>query len=94
MRKVISVLAALSFTLVFATVASAQGNGRLNGELRDKDGNPWADVTVELKNPETGQNLVPNKVSSSRRQGQRLQAQLQTSSCGSGSGTPRRREGQ
>lgn len=58
MRKVISVLAALAFTLVFATMASAQGNGRLNGELRDKDGNPWADVTVELKNPDTGQTLT------------------------------------
>lgn len=58
MRKVISILAALAFALVFATIASAQGNGRLNGEIKDKDGNPWVDLTVEIKNPDTGQTLT------------------------------------
>jgi len=37
-----------------AIIAAAQGSGRLNGEVRDADGNPYADVTVTLKNPDTG----------------------------------------
>jgi tetratricopeptide (TPR) repeat protein len=37
-----------------AIIAAAQGSGRLNGEIRDADGNPYADVSVTLKNPDTG----------------------------------------
>ena len=58
MRKVISALAALALALVLATIAAAQGTGRINGEVLDKDGNPWTDITVEIKNPDTGQTLT------------------------------------
>lgn len=55
MRRVISVWAALAMVLAFACIAAAQGTGRLNGQIIDKDGNPWEGVTVEIKNPDTGQ---------------------------------------
>jgi len=44
------------FTLVAlaALIAAAQGTGRLDGEVRDAQGNPYADVTVTLKNPDNG----------------------------------------
>ena len=58
MRKVISALTALAFALVLATIAAAQGTGRINGEIKDKDGNPWTDITVEIKNADTGQTLT------------------------------------
>ncbi len=58
MRKMISAPAALAFALVLATIAAAQGTGRINGEVLDKDGNPWTDITVEIKNADTGQTLT------------------------------------
>lgn len=58
MRRVISVWGALAMLLVFAANAAAQGAGRLNGQILDKQGNPWEGVSVELKNPETGQTFT------------------------------------
>jgi tetratricopeptide (TPR) repeat protein len=55
MRKLIRVWAALAMVLLFAGIALGQDSGRLDGEILDKDGKPYADVTVELKNSDTGQ---------------------------------------
>ena len=50
MRRAISILGAVVLALTFATAALAQDTGRLNGEILDKDGKPYADVTVTIKN--------------------------------------------
>ncbi len=55
MRKLIRVWAALTMVLLFAGIALGQDSGRLDGEILDKDGKPYPDVTVELKNSDTGQ---------------------------------------
>jgi len=55
MRKVISILGAWVLAAILAATALAQGTGRLNGEILDKDGKPFADEAVTIKNPETGQ---------------------------------------
>jgi tetratricopeptide (TPR) repeat protein len=55
MRKLIGVWAALALVLLFAGIAPAQDSGRLDGEILDKDGNAYPDVTVALKNSDTGQ---------------------------------------
>jgi tetratricopeptide (TPR) repeat protein len=55
MRRAISVFGALLLVLTFAMAAFAQDSGRLNGEILDKEGKPYADVTVSLKNQDTGQ---------------------------------------
>jgi tetratricopeptide (TPR) repeat protein len=55
MRRVISVLGGLLLALVFATIAAAQTTtSGLEGEVLDPNGQPWADVTVEIKNPSIG----------------------------------------
>jgi tetratricopeptide (TPR) repeat protein len=58
MRKMISVLGAWMLMALFATVALAQGTGRLNGEILDKDGKPMVGATVTLSNPDTGQTFT------------------------------------
>ena len=55
MRRMIPAWVALILALSFATVAAAQGTGRLSGEVLDQSGKPYPDVTVEIKNPDTGQ---------------------------------------
>ncbi len=55
MRRMIPAWVALILALSFATVAAAQGTGRLSGEVLDLTGKPYPDVTVEIKNPDTGQ---------------------------------------
>jgi tetratricopeptide (TPR) repeat protein len=55
MRKVISILGAWVLVAMLAATALAQGTGRLNGEILDKDGKPFADQAVTIKNPDTGQ---------------------------------------
>ena len=55
MRKVISILGAWVLVALLAATAMAQGTGRLNGEVLDKDGKPFADQAVTIKLPETGQ---------------------------------------
>ncbi|MGB8523079.1 MAG: carboxypeptidase regulatory-like domain-containing protein [Candidatus Acidiferrales bacterium] len=63
MRKLIRVWAALALVLLFTEITLAQQTGRLDGEIIDRDGKPYTDVTVELKNPATGQtyNLKTDK---------------------------------
>jgi tetratricopeptide (TPR) repeat protein len=55
MRRATSILSALIMVLAFATVTMAQDTGRLNGEILDKEGKPYPDVTVVIKNTDTGQ---------------------------------------
>jgi tetratricopeptide (TPR) repeat protein len=55
MRRLICVWGALILALVFATIAAAQTTtSGLEGEILDPNGQPWADVTVEIKNPSNG----------------------------------------
>jgi len=54
MRRLISVCGAFALVLAFAAVAAAQGTGRINGQVIDKEGKPWEGVTVDIKNPDTG----------------------------------------
>jgi tetratricopeptide (TPR) repeat protein len=55
MRKMILILGAWMLVALLATAALAQGTGRVNGEILDKDGKPMAGATVVLKDPDTGQ---------------------------------------
>jgi tetratricopeptide (TPR) repeat protein len=55
MRKFVRALGAMALALLFAMVAVAQDTGRLDGEIQDKEGKPYPDVTVAIKNPDTGQ---------------------------------------
>ncbi|MGH7836697.1 MAG: carboxypeptidase regulatory-like domain-containing protein, partial [Candidatus Binataceae bacterium] len=45
----------LGLVLLIATIVMAQGTARLDGQVFDKNGNPYPDVTVEIKNPDNGQ---------------------------------------
>ena len=55
MRRMIPAWIALILALSFATIAAAQGTGRVAGEILDREGKPYPDVNVEIKNPDTGQ---------------------------------------
>jgi tetratricopeptide (TPR) repeat protein len=55
MRRLIPAWGALALALLFAAIAAAQGTGRLDGQVLGFDVKPYPDVTVEIKNPETGQ---------------------------------------
>ena len=55
MRKLIHVWGVLVLTLIFSNIVLAQEDGRLDGEVLDKDAKPYPDVTVELKSTATGQ---------------------------------------
>ena len=57
MRKVISILGAWVLVAMLAATAMAQGTGRLNGEILDKDGKPFADQAVTIKTPRDGPDL-------------------------------------
>jgi len=52
--KIIRICSVLAIILLAVMTAAAQGSGRLDGEIRDADGNPYADVTITLKNPQNG----------------------------------------
>jgi tetratricopeptide (TPR) repeat protein len=58
MRRMIPAWIALILALSFATIAGAQGTGRISGEILDKEGKPDPDVNVEIKNPDTGQSYT------------------------------------
>jgi tetratricopeptide (TPR) repeat protein len=55
MRRMIQAWMVLILALSFATLAAAQGTGRIAGEVLNLDGKPYPDVNVEIKNPDTGQ---------------------------------------
>ena len=44
--------------LLGAVIAAAQGMGRLDGEVRDMQGNPYPDVNIVLKSTESGQSVT------------------------------------
>ncbi|MGH9744565.1 MAG: tetratricopeptide repeat protein [Candidatus Acidiferrales bacterium] len=54
-RACVAVALGLAMSLVFATIAAAQGTGRIEGEILDTNAKPYPDVNVEIKNPDTGQ---------------------------------------
>jgi tetratricopeptide (TPR) repeat protein len=58
MKKLVRIWGALVLALLFASVAVAQDTGRLDGEIMDKDGKPYPDVTVAIKNSDTGQTFT------------------------------------
>jgi len=57
MKRVLYGCWALALVLALATVAAAQ-NDQLGGKVLDKDGNPYPDVTVQIKNTATGQSYT------------------------------------
>ncbi|HXO04594.1 MAG TPA: hypothetical protein VN884_03065 [Candidatus Sulfotelmatobacter sp.] len=63
MRKLMRVSAALALALLLATIAVAQDNGRLDGEVLDKEGKPYPEVNVAVKSVDSGQtfNLKTDK---------------------------------
>ena len=54
MKRLTHAFTLLSFLLMFAAVASAQNTARLEGQVLDINGAPYANVTVTIKNPATG----------------------------------------
>jgi tetratricopeptide (TPR) repeat protein len=58
MRRLIPIGATLALVLLLATIVAAQGSTRLNGQIIDGQGKPWPGVTVQLKNPDTGQTFT------------------------------------
>jgi tetratricopeptide (TPR) repeat protein len=58
MRKLMLVFGAWLVLCMFATIAAAQGTGRIDGEIIGIDGQPYAEKTVLLKNPDTGQTFT------------------------------------
>jgi tetratricopeptide (TPR) repeat protein len=55
MRRTIPVWATLVLALLMAPVVGAQGSTRVDGQVLDVQGNPWPDVTVQIKNVDTSQ---------------------------------------
>lgn len=66
MRRMIPAWIALILALSFATIARAQGTGRIAGEVLDINGKPYPDVNVEIKNPDTGQTYTTKTDKSGR----------------------------
>src|ERR1700758_1272385 len=66
MRRIIPAWIALILALSLATMARAQGTGRISGEILDKEGKPYPDVNVEIKNPDTGQTYTTKTDKSGR----------------------------
>jgi len=54
MRRWMPAWGALVLALLFAAVAAAQNTGQVVGDIKDTNGRPYPDVSVEIKNPETG----------------------------------------
>ncbi len=55
MRKIGMALGVWLLITVCASIAAAQGSGRVDGEIIGKDGNPYANMSVILKDNDTGQ---------------------------------------
>lgn len=54
MRKLVSLLGTWMLVAMLAASVFAQSTGRIDGLILDKDGNPWPDQTVTMKNNDTG----------------------------------------
>ena len=58
MKRLIPTWATLALVLLLAVIVAAQGSTRLNGQVVDLQGKPWAGVTILIKNPENGQTFT------------------------------------
>jgi tetratricopeptide (TPR) repeat protein len=58
MRRLIPPWATLALVLLLAMIVAAQGSTRVNGQVVDLQGKPWAGVTIVIKNPENGQTFT------------------------------------
>lgn len=58
MRRLNPIWEALALVVAFAGLAAAQGTGRLEGQILDLEGKPFPALTVQIKNPETGQSYT------------------------------------
>ena len=58
MTRMISALAALLLALFLVPIAGAQSSTRVEGQVMDIQGNAWPDVTVQIKNADTGQTFT------------------------------------
>jgi len=54
MKRFIPTGGVLALVLLLATTAAAQNTGQIVGEVKDMNGKPYADVNVEIKNPDNG----------------------------------------
>lgn len=54
MRRLISAFGLLALVLLMARAAAAQNTGQIVGEVKNLEGKAYADVNVEIKNPDTG----------------------------------------
>jgi len=54
MRRFIPAGGVLVLVLLLATIAAAQNTGQIVGEIKDLNAKPYADVNVEIKNPDNG----------------------------------------
>jgi tetratricopeptide (TPR) repeat protein len=54
MRRFVPAGGVLALVLLFATIVAAQNTGQIVGEIKDLNGKPYPDVTVEIKNPDNG----------------------------------------
>lgn len=57
-KKLRNTLFPLILFAVMTAIAAAQGTGRIDGEVRDLQGNPYPDVSITVKSPDTGQTLT------------------------------------
>ena len=58
MRRTIPAWVTLVLVLLTAAIVRAQGSTRIDGQVLDIQGNPWPDVTVQIKNVETSQQFT------------------------------------
>ncbi len=58
MNRLNPIWGALALALAFAALAAAQGTGRLEGQVLDLEGKPFANLAIQIKNPETGQSYT------------------------------------
>lgn len=58
MKRLIPASVVVALVLVLAGAAAAQYNERIDGQIFDFNGKPYADVTVQMKNTETGQTFT------------------------------------
>jgi tetratricopeptide (TPR) repeat protein len=58
MKKLIVRMCSVLALIALAAVAAMAQSGRLDGEIRDGQGNPYADVTVTIKNPDNGSSFT------------------------------------
>jgi tetratricopeptide (TPR) repeat protein len=58
MRRLTPIWAMVALALLVPAIAAAQGSTRVEGQVMDPQGNPWPDVTIEIKSVDSGQTLT------------------------------------